>query len=677
MKKKLPALMTILIAAGLVVLYLATRECKHEWLAATCTQPETCAICEATQGKPAPHVWQEANCLTPKTCAICGQTEGEPLAHEWQPATCLAAETCKLCGDTQGELADHVWMAATCSEPQTCKVCQLTQGEKLMHIWADATCHVPQICTLCNAQQGSPLPHQWLSATCHAPETCKLCGDTQGKKLSHEWADATCHTAKTCTLCGETKGKTLSHKWQDADCHTPETCSLCGDQQGSPRPHKWKAADCHTPETCSLCGDQQGDPLPHSWLAADCHTPETCALCGDTQGEPLAHVWQPADCHTPETCALCGDTQGEPLDHVWQSATCLVPETCELCGTSQGPVADHIWTDTNCLSPAPCTVCGTLEGISLTHQWMADKKICELCGADERSTDERFMENLILGLEKRWALTTADLAEAQAIADAEAELTGKPAKRVQKVFTREKMEKYIQAEYDAILPFANQVFENEEIGEWAFMYIDGVIVSKQEIEAITDTTHLVDQYTRDGFHMQCAALYHLNQMMPITVAEENLAELQAMLSNGETIAKVSDLMEQVAFQNVETIYDGRDRFEAFVTNDTGLHFATFSFDVNQLDSSNNLIASETLSLNDWEPGEQHKFSFLAEPGAHKIQLTFANWMFPDGQTADAQTTADEIEEAVIEIDSADITPIDEAIEPSFEEELSASDENAA
>ena len=53
------------------------------------------------------------------------------------------------------------------------------------------------------------------------------------------------------------------------------------------------------------------------------------------------------------------------------------------------------------------------------------------------------------------------------------------------------------------------------------------------------------------------------------------------------------------------------------------------------------LGTETLSLTDWEPDEKHTFSFIAVPDAYKIQLTFANWMFPNGETADAQMGQEE------------------------------------
>lgn len=49
------------------------------------------------------HVWKDATCTEPKTCLLCDATEGEPLDHDWKFATLEAPKTCARCGETEGE----------------------------------------------------------------------------------------------------------------------------------------------------------------------------------------------------------------------------------------------------------------------------------------------------------------------------------------------------------------------------------------------------------------------------------------------------------------------------------------------------------------------------------------------------------------------------------------------
>ena len=63
--------------------------------------------------------------------------------------------------------------------------------------------------------------------------------------------------------------------------------------------------------------------------------------------------------------------------------------------------------------------------------------------------------------------------------------------------------------------------------------------------------------------------------------------------------------------------------------------------INELYSivDNNLLTTKTLSVEDWRPGEKQRFAFFTVQGTRKMQLMFANWMFPGGETSDAQMEA--------------------------------------
>lgn len=128
MKKKLHILLLML---GLLTL-LAGCGCKHDWDAATCTEPKTCSLCHKTEGAANGHEWNAATCNDPKKCIICGKTQGDALGHNWEPATCLVPEQCTRCHETQGAALDHNWAEATTEAPKTCTNCQATEGTKLV-----------------------------------------------------------------------------------------------------------------------------------------------------------------------------------------------------------------------------------------------------------------------------------------------------------------------------------------------------------------------------------------------------------------------------------------------------------------------------------------------------------------------------------------------------------------
>ncbi|MCD8010293.1 MAG: hypothetical protein LUF34_05805 [Lachnospiraceae bacterium] len=106
---------------------------QHDWVAATCTNPETCSKCGKTQGEALGHDWSEATCTEPQTCTVCGETQGEALGHDWSEATCTEPQTCTVCGETQGEALGHTageweykssdYVSATTTGYQYCQVC--------------------------------------------------------------------------------------------------------------------------------------------------------------------------------------------------------------------------------------------------------------------------------------------------------------------------------------------------------------------------------------------------------------------------------------------------------------------------------------------------------------------------------------------------------------------------
>ncbi len=76
----------------------SAEEHTHTLIAATCTQPQKCTICEEVFGKPLGHSFEAATVTKPQTCSICGFKTGKPLGYpeiygRWQ----LIVENDKYC----------------------------------------------------------------------------------------------------------------------------------------------------------------------------------------------------------------------------------------------------------------------------------------------------------------------------------------------------------------------------------------------------------------------------------------------------------------------------------------------------------------------------------------------------------------------------------------------------
>ena len=198
---------------------------------------------------------------------------------------------------------------------------------------------------------------------------------------------------------------------------------------------------------------------------------------------------------------------GCACEHEWAASTCLAPRTCVRCGEVQGKVRSHTWGNTSCNAPEPCTVCGTMEGIELTHEWQEDGKICIHCGYDERPADERFPDALAAGLEQRWQLEET-LQENE-----------------EYVLTKEDWAACFAAEYDPLIPFLEEKFQDKAMEEAAGRYIRSLEDSQQALEHF-GTEQWEDAYYNSAYQEQTVALVYVNKLRPVTVSE-NYAQICA------------------------------------------------------------------------------------------------------------------------------------------------------
>lgn len=149
----------LLLAAGAAAAYFFI-PCfyGHQWQPASCTEPETCAVCAETIGKPLGHDAAAADCTEAGVCRVCGQIVEEALGHDRTAADCVTAETCKRCGQVWGEPLGHIWLAADCRSPETCERCGETRGSRTDHSWSPAGEDSPSICAVCGQMKPLPLP---------------------------------------------------------------------------------------------------------------------------------------------------------------------------------------------------------------------------------------------------------------------------------------------------------------------------------------------------------------------------------------------------------------------------------------------------------------------------------------------------------------------------------------
>ena len=323
MKRCIGIVLLLALAFALTAYAETTWECAVCHRRVQASLGDTCPYCGAERHV---HTWQDATCTEPKTCTVCGATEGKALGHRWDEGTAIQEANCQTIG----------------VKSYTCTACGTIREEsipkdKTNHIGGievkgkrDATCTAEgytgdTYCKSCGEliSRGSAIPaanHQWDEGTVLLEATCQMIG---AKRYS-------------CTVCGAKRDEVIP---EDQTNHTGGT-EIRGVLDAS------CTTDGYTGDTyCKGCGGliSKGNVIRapgHSWKEATCTQPKTCSRCGTTEGTALGHSWQDATYTAPKTCRKCGMTEGEPLEQSVEVGEILTfghyPQTAS--GTDNTPI---------------------------------------------------------------------------------------------------------------------------------------------------------------------------------------------------------------------------------------------------------------------------------------------------------------------------------------------------
>lgn len=105
-KKQRPS--TIIVVVATVIFLFSGFFLFHIWNPATCTQPETCALCGKERAPALGHKWKSATCTEPQKCSVCGAVGSPALGHNWRDATYDEPKTCMRCGLKSGEVKGYI-----------------------------------------------------------------------------------------------------------------------------------------------------------------------------------------------------------------------------------------------------------------------------------------------------------------------------------------------------------------------------------------------------------------------------------------------------------------------------------------------------------------------------------------------------------------------------------------
>lgn len=256
-------------------------------VAPTCTSPgwtegSHCVNCGDTivaqeRVQATGHSWVDATCTEPKTCSVCGAKEGKALGHpSWESGECTVCGTqcecetiedcrCIVCGTYYHSLLD-----ATCTEPKRCEYCEYTSGAALGHT------------------PGTPVPEDAGSNICDIAMVtyCTTCGEELKREIvqAHSFDDDM--TPCKCSSCGEDV-----HDFSIWPCTCErEGCGYTNHKYNSDSICEYCGSECdqdHSGCVCSECGHEN-----HSFVDGVC---EICSEpCPYTNVDPVSGICQ--DC---------------------------------------------------------------------------------------------------------------------------------------------------------------------------------------------------------------------------------------------------------------------------------------------------------------------------------------------------------------------------------------------
>ena len=173
--------------------------------AATCTEPQRCTACSKILAFSIGHEFSDPTCTSAGSCIHegCGETVGIPLGHTpGTAATCTDPQTCTVCQATLVPALGHTpGASATCTEPQLCTVCTAELNPANGHTPAGAaTCTEPSKCSECEAILAEATGHTYGESYLNDEnEHYKLCAcgaRSEGEAHADDDGD------KSCDKCG-------------------------------------------------------------------------------------------------------------------------------------------------------------------------------------------------------------------------------------------------------------------------------------------------------------------------------------------------------------------------------------------------------------------------------------------------------------------------------------------
>lgn len=247
-------------------------------------------------------------------------------------------------------------------------------------------------------------------------------------------------------------------------------------------------------------------------------------------------------------------------------------------------VCFHEWQEATGAAPMTCSKCGKTEGEALN--------------------EDDFMRDLSKGLEDRWVESDDE----DGIAT-----------------TKEEWEACFNAEYNAVIKYEKATFKDETMRDLARKYVKCIIDAK-ECLPYYGSNQWSSKY-EEAYETREQLLYKIDSVKPIPVSEESRTKyLQPMLTEGETLSVVTEMLNKIEFKKVEDDWGWRT-YATVVENTASIEFSYFAFEIDLYDKDGVKLTTEYASVNNWKAGEKSRFSFYTDENFTEMKVARASWNY--------------------------------------------------
>lgn len=236
------------------------------------------------------------------------------------------------------------------------------------------------------------------------------------------------------------------------------------------------------------------------------------------------------------------------------------------------------------------------------------------CGADSRSTteetaDQNFLNDLITGLEARWAWLDSDEYDDESTDD---------------------LKKAIEKELNVLSKYKDAKFEDSKLQEKAISYINSLNDQKEALFFEATDLDKANELWTEAYATRVKLLDEFINTYNLTVDEKYQDTLDNLLSNATAVKEseaekkaVSDFLSTIEFEQTKNEY-GYKTYSAIVKNTTGIDFEYFNLMINLLDKDGVILETQYSSLSNIAKNKKVKFEFSTDAEFASTELA-AEW----------------------------------------------------